>query len=139
MNWDLLNVTSRAEREANWRQWLDVAASIGKEVFVAEVSGRIVGFAVIGPKEDGGANSRIAELDRIYIEPSQWQRGIGKELFRKCLEWVQQRRYKEICVWTLEGNVRARRFYEALGFKWDGVKRKIGPYPEDVRYSLHLG
>lgn len=42
---------------------------------VAEKEDRIVGFAVVLPREDGGA-----ERDGLFVEPSAWRTGIGTRL-----------------------------------------------------------
>ena len=42
---------------------------------VAELEARIVGFTVVLPREDGGA-----ELDGLFVEPSVWRMGIGTRL-----------------------------------------------------------
>src|SRR5215471_10572960 len=139
MDWALLNTTPFSERKANWVKQLNEAESLGKEIFVAEIDGRPVGFAVIGPEEGADLHSEIAELDRIYVHPDHWNKGIGKILFRSCLGWLQARRqYKLLRLWTIGTNVRARRFYESLGFAFDGQTRSFGPYPEGVRYSVEL-
>lgn len=44
---------------------------------VAELEDRIVGFAVVLPREDEGA-----ELDGLFVEPSVWRTGIGTRLIR---------------------------------------------------------
>lgn len=136
VDWELLNAKPLPEREADWIMQLNEAESLGKEIFVGEIDDRVVGFAVIGPEDGAGLGTDVAELDRIYVEPGHWARGIGKTLFRHCLEWVREKSYQRLCVWTLEPNTRARRFYESLGFALDGGRRKIEPYPDDVRYSI---
>jgi GNAT superfamily N-acetyltransferase len=42
---------------------------------VAELEARIVGFAVVLPRQDGGA-----ELDGLFVEPSVWRMGVGTRL-----------------------------------------------------------
>ncbi len=44
-------------------------------VLVAEQKGAIVGFSVVLPREDDDA-----DLDGLFVEPSSWRQGIGKQL-----------------------------------------------------------
>jgi GNAT superfamily N-acetyltransferase len=55
------------------------------QVFVAEWNGRIVGFATIIPREtnDGEGEGHDAELEGIFVEPSDWRKGIGIALLRQ--------------------------------------------------------
>src|SRR5262245_27749502 len=52
------------------------AALSGKEVYVAEVGGRIVGWSALIPKGES------CWLDDLWIEPDWIGRGIGSRLFR---------------------------------------------------------
>ena len=48
---------------------------------------------------------------------------MGKSLWQAGLAAMQRRGYHEVTLWVLDGNERALRFYEAAGFKADGVTR----------------
>jgi GNAT superfamily N-acetyltransferase len=50
-------------------------------------------------------------VDQLYVLPSSQQRGIGTRLLR-----VAQCALPRLHLWTFQGNVRARRFYEKRGF-----------------------
>src|ERR1041385_8328595 len=51
----------------------------GGRVFVAEVSGSLMGFAAILPREDGDF-----ELDALFVEPHSWRHGLGRALVDHC-------------------------------------------------------
>jgi ribosomal protein S18 acetylase RimI-like enzyme len=72
------------------------------EVWVAEEAGAVVGF--IGFREGW--------IDHLYVHPDWQGRGIGPQLLAKPLQYRQARR-----LWTFQKNARARRFYEARGFR----------------------
>ncbi|MEP6791226.1 MAG: GNAT family N-acetyltransferase [Ramlibacter sp.] len=84
-------------------------------VFIAEVSGSIKGFAAILPRQDGNS-----ELDALFVEPSLWRQGIGRQLVNYCCNAAKGAGSVELHV---VGNPHAERFYEANGFKALGTKK----------------
>jgi GNAT superfamily N-acetyltransferase len=104
---------------------------------VAEVDGRVVGFASTGPSRD---REGIGELYAIYVEPDAWSTGAGRALIA-CAEAELAETYTDATLWVLEDNARARRFYERAGWEHDGV-RKIETFLEtevaEVRYRKRL-
>ncbi|RAW92745.1 hypothetical protein CKY01_04205 [Photorhabdus laumondii subsp. clarkei] len=49
-------------------------------VYVAEQASVILGFSVVLPQSDGNA-----ELDGLFVEPTFWHQGIGKQLVQIAL------------------------------------------------------
>jgi RimJ/RimL family protein N-acetyltransferase len=84
-------------------------------VWVALVDDTVVGFASVGPSRDADASF---ELYAIYLLSSAWGTGLGFELAKAALGDEP-----DVIVWVLDENERARRFYERLGFRSDGVTR----------------
>ena len=72
------------------------------EVWVAELAGEVVGY--IGFREGW--------IQHLFIHPTAQGQGIGPALLAKALEDGAPRQ-----LWTFQQNVRARRFYEARGFR----------------------
>jgi GNAT superfamily N-acetyltransferase len=93
---------------------------------VAEVDGRIVGWSAIGPYHDEeripppAANT--GEVYAIYVLPDSWGTGVGRALLTYSLELLAADGFDPVLLWVLEGNARARRFYEAAGFAADGAR-----------------
>ena len=92
-----------------WSEWL------GGEtlVRVAEINGRVVGFA------HGGRNRELvetcdAELYSIYLLKEAQNRGIGASLLQAMAAALAERNFKSMAVWVLEQN-RSRGFYERTG------------------------
>jgi GNAT superfamily N-acetyltransferase len=84
------------------------------QVVVAELDGRIVGFAAVV----GG------ELDGLFVEPHLWRRGVGAVLVD---EATHQARRKGLAL-TVIANPAARHFYERCGFSLEGEARtRFGP------------
>jgi GNAT superfamily N-acetyltransferase len=79
------------------------------QVYVAERSKAIVGFAAILRRADGDT-----ELDALFVEPAMWRQGIGKRLIKRCEETARSLGSSGLRV---VGNPHAQRFYIAGGFK----------------------
>lgn len=109
-----LSVEQRAQ------MWRGQIAS-GGAVIVAEENAVVQGFAAVGPPQDEEAEG-FGELYAIYVEPSLWGRGIGRELCRAAEEALRRGGFDEAILWVLEDNPRARRFYEAIGWRTDGMR-----------------
>ena len=97
------------------------------QVFVAEWNGRIVGFATIIPREtnDGEGEGHDAELEGIFVEPSDWRKGIGIALLRQIEREAQAwgaNRLHVVASPNVEG------FYVAAGFTQAGEQQMpFGP------------
>jgi ribosomal protein S18 acetylase RimI-like enzyme len=111
-------------------------------VLVLELDGDIVGFSRYGASRDPGARPETGEVIAINLHPSCWRRGLGRELLRETQQRLSGRGFSEATLWVLHGNLSARRFYEALGWRLDGVEKHDDeltgfPLPE-VRYRVAL-
>lgn len=99
---------------------LDEEMLANNEVFVAEIGDRIVGFATI-VAHDGND----AEVEGLFVEPSEWRKGIGTALVhhleREAAAWGASRLH-------VLANHNALGFYEALGFGVIGERKtELGP------------
>lgn len=109
--------------------------------WVAEDVERIVAFALTGPSRDEGAGADVAELFALYADPARWGTGAGRALTDHVLADLGRRRTREVMLWVLEGNARARRFYQIAGFTPDGGEKQVpfGGVPlREVRYRRSL-
>ena len=89
------------------------------QVVVAEIDGRIAGFAVI--LDDEGT----AELDGLFVEPELWRRGIGSALVEEAIHGARDR---GLSLMTVVANPGAREFYERCGFTVEGsAETRFGP------------
>ena len=99
---------------------LDEEMLANNEVFVAERGDRIVGFATI-IAHDGND----AELEGLFVEPSEWRQGIATELVhaivREARAWGATRLH-------VLANPNVLGFYEATGFSKVGERKtQLGP------------
>lgn len=60
------------------------------------------------------------EIRSIYIQPDSYRKGYGKILFSHAEEQLKQDGFDKIYLWVLEKNLKARSFYEAMGFHPNG-------------------
>jgi ribosomal protein S18 acetylase RimI-like enzyme len=89
--------------DAELRWWVRTSMLVSTTVWVAEEAGQPVGFAAL----------RGEVLDHLYIHPYEWSRGIGTQL----LDTVRSEPLDMLALYVFQRNARARRFYEARGFK----------------------
>lgn len=74
----------------------------------------------------------VGEIHEIVVLPEFRERGIGRKLVEKCIEY-SKRKGREICeLWVGKRNEKAKRFYRDLGFqeaeewgKWVRMSKKI--------------
>lgn len=61
-----------------------------------------------------------AEIIAIHTLPESWGTGLGTAMLTEALNQIGN---QPVFLWAFEENVRARRFYEKHGFRWDGTQR----------------
>lgn len=59
------------------------------------------------------------ELLAIHSLPESWGTGLGHAMLTEALKEIRGPVY----LWAFKENIRARRFYEKHGFRWDGTER----------------
>lgn len=107
-------------------------------IFVAESDGVVTGFVSVGASRDTPGEG---ELYAIYVDPDHWGTGAGRELIAAGEDWLRSHGYEDATLWVLEDNPRARRFYVAAGWRFDGERRPIeflGVEVPEVRYRKQL-
>jgi ribosomal protein S18 acetylase RimI-like enzyme len=129
------------EKRAN--MWRELTQNPDKIIFVAEDSeNNIQGFAALGPSRDADAGPSAAEVSALYVHPDKWRNGIGRALLSAALEQIRKGEFDHITLWVLEGNQRARSFYESFGFIHDGAVKDDDHWKSfavrEVRYRLDL-
>jgi len=87
--------------------------------FIAEVSGRAAGFAMLrpGPPEGCVRGERPLELARIYVLQGWHGRGIAAELMQRCIEEARRQGAHTLWLGVWEQNHRAMAFYRKFGFE----------------------
>jgi GNAT superfamily N-acetyltransferase len=91
----------------------------GAACFVAtDAGGRTVGFAQVGDYEGSDGSGQVYA---IYVAPEHWSTGAGRALMAAALDFLTASGPRPVRLWALDGNARARRFYERCGFVADGA------------------
>lgn len=65
------------------------------------------------------------ELMAIYVDPAYLGSGVGRALIAAARERLRRRGVTTAVLWVLDGNARARRFYERDGWRPDGTRRGV--------------
>jgi GNAT superfamily N-acetyltransferase len=99
---------------------LDEEMLANNEVIVAQIGDRIVGFATIIAHEGDDA-----ELEGLFVEPSEWRKGIATQLVhaieREAAAWGANRLH-------VTANQNVLGFYQATGFTKIGERKtQLGP------------
>ena len=76
-----------------------------------------VGYAELIPPD---------ELAALYVEPARWGTGVARALHDAALAHLRACGVAEARLWVLEGNARARRFYERGGWRLGDGSRRLG-------------
>ena len=92
----------------------------GARVSVAEVGGRIVGYCAYGREAGDGAEPATGCVYALYVHPDAWRMGVGRRLLVYATEYFKAQGFGEVTLFVIEGNTRARQFYEQVGWKPDG-------------------
>ncbi|WP_328853975.1 GNAT family N-acetyltransferase [Microbispora hainanensis] len=106
-----------------WERLLGESAPPRTEVLVAEVDGSVAGFASFGPGRDDDVDpASVAEISAIYLMPEVWGAGVGGRLMAAALDSLTAAGYEQAVLWVVDGNSRARWFYERGGWRPDGAE-----------------
>ena len=111
--------------EATTADFAEGLAELGPDsaVFVAELTGRVVGYAYVLPSPDLDVPSESSELGSIYVTEEVAGTGVAPTLMNAAVEHARAVGHGLLTLWVRTENGRARRFYEKYGFRPDGGER----------------
>ncbi len=117
---DLLDGISLEEWTRRRRKSMEQPASPLTRTWVRVGARGLIGFAIAGPCRDADLPvGATGEVYAMYLEPAAVGLGHGRTLMEHTLRVLQEQGFGEVALWVLEGNARARRFYELAGFRLD--------------------
>ena len=127
-----------------WAKWLRHGyenAGLRADIRVAtDAAGRVVGVSAYGADRDRPDDVEHGELWVLYVAPPHWGRGFGRALLRDAEDALAAMRRHDLALWVLEGNDRARRFYERAGWREDDGTKLFGDSGVcEVRYRKRAG
>jgi ribosomal protein S18 acetylase RimI-like enzyme len=119
--------------------WRQILRDPKQTALVAEDdAGRIVGWCTVAPSRDEDADG---ELWGIYVLSEAWGSGAGTALLAAGVDALRESGSREVILWVLEDNPRARHFYEREGWALDGSRKEdefLGVPVTEVRYRRCL-
>jgi ribosomal protein S18 acetylase RimI-like enzyme len=127
---DSMSVESRID---GWNRILNR----GTRVLLAEEDVEVVGFCSLGPADHDG----WGEIYSIYVAPEHWGVGLGRELLVAGEAALTESGLERALLWVLDGNTRARKFYERQGWllgKPIRIENIGGSDLTEVRYEKSL-
>ena len=132
---DYLASLSVDEYEGKWRERIVQGRP---QILVAEESNEVLGWVAFGPSRDEGASTDAAEIWAIYVGAAHWGRGVGRLLWRHARASLREQGFKVVSLWAFPENLRAGRFYRALGFAMEESSSKSvtlgGANLDEVRF-----
>jgi ribosomal protein S18 acetylase RimI-like enzyme len=134
----LLESLSLAKRTEEWMERLNTSS---RRNFVLEDNGVVCGWVSVGPARDTDLENDFGELYGIYVAPSHLGRSFGRQLCARAEAELSSEGKIYVCLWVLEKNMNARRFYERRGFRQDGATKSInlgGADLPELRYVKNL-
>ncbi len=147
-----LEAISIDENEVRWRSIIEGQVEL-QQTMVAVVDDRVVGFASIGPYRSETGDDKtmettvlaepgtVGELYGFYVHPDSWGTGVANELHDAALEALHSAGWVTLKLSVLEGNARARHFYERHAWIADGERQEL-PFvgrPTEIRYQRAAG
>jgi GNAT superfamily N-acetyltransferase len=108
-----LDALDVAAREQNWTEWLSRTGPDVVGIYVAEISGSVVGFISGGALREAVGDCDC-EIYAIYVLEQAQQRGIGRALMSRMATELAAQGFARPAVWVLAQNP-ACRFYARLG------------------------
>lgn len=126
-----LDSLSVEQRIKDWQGWMAAGES---QTLIAEKDGQAVGFITTGRTKTAPPGSSpirpmfSAEVYALYLDQSVWRQGVGTALLKQAAIDLKELKHSSLCLWVLDGNARAKAFYEKMGGQKVGsVKVDIGP------------
>jgi ribosomal protein S18 acetylase RimI-like enzyme len=134
------------DRARTWQEWTASAQWPHPDLLVlVDDDEVVVGFASVSASHDGDGATSTGEVPAIYIRRRVWGREWGREWGRALMDAATARlgeaSYADATLWVLDTNHRARRFYQAAGWRWDGTTKSDvigGQNVTELRYRVAL-
>lgn len=138
---DYLDSIDVRERTRAWQALLHQQQPEGTTL-VAESEAGVFGFARASrTRDDDQDATAVGEVHAIYLLPEAWGLGAGRRLLDAVLAGLNRKNFRDVTLWVLEENLRARAFYEAVGWTADGTTKRdvVGGVPvTELRYRRVL-
>lgn len=94
-------------------------------VLVAEIEGRVAGFASLSPYRDRPAYRTTVE-DSVYVDRTCRSRGVGRALLSGVVEAAANRGFHSVIGRIVGGHDASIALHHACGFRVVGTEREVG-------------
>jgi GNAT superfamily N-acetyltransferase len=116
---------------------------LGAAVFVAELTGHVVGYAYVLPSPDADVPARTSDLGSLYVTEDVAGKGVAQALMEATVDHARAAGHGLLTIWVRRENGRARRFYEKYGLQLDGADRSrphdvLPTEMHEIRYRMSL-
>ena len=95
----------------------------GGKIFFAKSAGNIIGTVALMPTK----NKLVFELTKMAVKPDYRNKGIGKKLLKKCIDYSKSNSYSSIILYSNKKLNNAIHLYRKFGFKEIRMEKK-SPY-----------
>jgi len=95
----------------------------GGKIFFAESAGNIIGTVALMPTKI----KLVFELTKMAVKPNYRNKGIGKKLLKKCIDYSKSNSYSSIILYSNKKLNNAIHLYRKFGFKEIRMEKK-SPY-----------
>ena len=102
----------------------------GSTFLVAEDTlGSPLGFVWLRTDRDYFVDRAVGHVIDIAVTPAAEGRGVGRALLEASERWAEERGYPWLTLHVFEGNDRARRLYERMGYEpeWTRMLKRVRP------------
>jgi ribosomal protein S18 acetylase RimI-like enzyme len=120
-----------------WNGWLAPCADPRHQALAAYAGTEVVGTVLAMPDP---SDADLGHLARLYVSPDRWGCGIGRQLYEAAVDALRAARFTSATLWVLEHDLRARSWYERLGWQPTEVRKPVyAPAGiDDLRYEIRL-
>jgi diamine N-acetyltransferase len=117
------NMSAYLDSAFNVEQQANELSDSQRSVFIAEIEGLAVGYAMLLPDDAPNqiTGEKPIELVRLYVSKESLGSGVGAALMQACLDEAAARDYKTIWLGVWENNRRAQAFYRKWKFEEVGT------------------
>lgn len=109
----------------NRRAWMELRRARGFPVLVAEMGGKVAGYASYGDWRAFDGYRHTVEHS-VYVHKDVRSAGIGKALMEALIERAREGRVHVMIAAIEAGNAASIHLHERLGFRLVGIHREVG-------------